>query len=364
VRFDEATLYEIVTTYASFGDHHTGTEADRATTAWLVDLLGEMGAATELETFTFDRFQAEAELTTDGTMVPCLPLFYSEVGAVDSADLEFVELASTAVGNARALDDGLPQNDDGRPLVIGIESPVGLPVQCNRVPTRLLGRPAVVVPQDWIERARSNAHLRFSGSLEPGRSANVLASLGDPAAPEVMITTPLTGWTPAAGERGTGLAVALAIASALSDRYRVVFSACAGHELDHIGLRHHLMTRDLAGRTAIHLGASVAACEPDGTGALVLGAQRLTLTTATGATRIAIGDRVADANWSLRDIEPPWPGEGGTWQEAGANVLSFLGGSSVFHTSDDVPEKASTPRALELAAAVALDAARLFLEPS
>ncbi len=360
--FDGAALYDIVVRYASFGDHHTGTEADRATTDWLVGVLGDLGATTELEPFGFDRFAAEAELTVDGAIVPCLPLFYSDVGEVDTTDLEVFELSPAAVGNARALGDVLPRADDGRPLVVAIESPVGLPVQCNRVPDVLLGRPAVVVAQDGVERVRSGARLRFRGARQPGQSANVLATLGDPAAPEALITTPLTGWTPAAGERGTGLAVALALASALAERFHVVFSACAGHELDHIGLRHHLSTRDPSGRPVVHLGASVAACEADDNGVLVLGRQRRSLTTASGATRAAIEQRVTGANWTLLDVEPPWPGEGGTWRDAGAEVLSFLGGSSVFHTADDVPEKATTPNALELAATIALEATQLFLD--
>ena len=54
--FDSAGLYGIVEQYAAFGNHHTGTEADRATTDWLVDLLQDMGGETKrfkLEQLTF-----------------------------------------------------------------------------------------------------------------------------------------------------------------------------------------------------------------------------------------------------------------------------------------------------------------------
>ena len=37
--FDADGLYEIVATYAGFGNHHTGTSVDAQTTAWLIDLL-------------------------------------------------------------------------------------------------------------------------------------------------------------------------------------------------------------------------------------------------------------------------------------------------------------------------------------
>lgn len=354
-------LFAIVERYSDFGNHHTGTDVDRATTAWLIDLLTRLGATVEENSYTFDRFVATAELTTDDVAsVPCLPLFYSATGTVDTDRFDTFEADAAVVGSAHALDELLPSTSDPTPLIIALDGPDDLAVQCNRVPTRLLGRPAVVIPGNWLDRVRQGARLRFDGSLEPATSANVIATLGNPTAPTVTVTTPLTGWTPAAGERGTGLAAALFIASELASTHHVVFSACSGHEIDHLGLRHFLSTRDLTNQTVIHLGASVAACEPDDSGSLRLG-QRITLTTATGAARSAIKARAADGNWNMADREPPWPGEGGTWLNAGARVLSFLGGSTLFHTLDDVPDKATTPAAIELAATVALDAVRMFL---
>ncbi len=360
--FDPARLYMIVEKYAAFGNHHTGTAADRATTRWLVDTLEELGAHVELDPYPFERFVCEAELTTGGEVVPCVPLFYSGVGDFDTAAVSTYLADYGVVGNAHTLDPLLPADQSKSPLVIAIDGPDDLPVQCNRVPTRLLGRPAVVIAGNWLDRVESDAHLRFSAQLEAAESANVIALLGDANAPEVMITTPLTGWTPAAGERGTGLAVALALAATLAEEYRVVFSACSGHEIDHLGLRHYLSTRELVGKQAIHLGASVAATEPVAGGEPILGDRRICLTTAVGATRAAIAALVPDANWLMPDLDPPWPGEGGTWLEAGAQVLSFLGGASLFHTTDDVPAKATTPEALHLAATVAIDATRLFLK--
>jgi len=360
--FDSAGLYAIVKDYAAFGNHQTGTKADRATTDWLVGLLQKMGGTVERDPYSFDRFVPEASLTVRGQAVPSLPLFYSGTGEFDTSDLETVQVDYGMVGNAQTLDSALPSGQNKTPLVIAIDGPDDLPVQCNRVPTGLLGRPAVVIPGNWLSRVQAGAHLRFSAHMEPGESANVIATFGDPSHPEVMITTPLTGWTPAAGERGTGLAVALAMTAALATENRVIFSACSGHEIDHIGLRHYLSTRDLDGRLAIHLGASVGATERTIDGPPVLGDRRMTLTTATGETRTAIASRVPDANWTMPDLHPPWPGEGGTWQEAGAQVLSFLGGASLFHTTDDVPDKATTPEALALAAETAIDAAQVFLK--
>jgi len=109
----------------------------------------------------------------------------------------------------------------------------------------------------------------------------------------------------------------------------------------------------------IHLGASIGAVEHGPEGA-EHARTRMVLTTATGDLRTTIGRRVADANWTLRDLDD-WPGEGGTWRAAGADVSSFLGSFSLFHAMGDVAERATTPAAMELAAAVAIDTARAFL---
>ncbi|MEM7094049.1 MAG: hypothetical protein AAF567_13670 [Actinomycetota bacterium] len=359
-------LHAIVEVYAGFGNHHTGTPADQATTTWLVDLLRSQGATVVNDAFEFDRFDCQAELRVDGEVVPSVPVFYSATGEFLTRDLAVVELPAEGSGNARGIDRPLADAPDADAVILALDGPDDLPVQCNRVPSRPggSGRPAVIIPANWVERVRSGpADLAFSATVEPGRSANVIAAFGAPDSPEVNVTTPLTGWTPAAGERGTGLAAAIAMAIDLSADYSVTLSACSGHELDHLGLHHYLAARDVSERPAIHLGASVAATEPESTGPEQLGARRIVLTTATGELREVLTDRVRDANWTLVDAEA-WGGEGGTWREAGASVLSFLGSSTVFHTTADTPQRATTPEALVLATDVAIDAARLFLAES
>lgn len=361
-RFSADELYDIVATYAGFGNHHTGTPADAQTTAWLIDLLRGLGASAHEDPFEFDRFVCNVELRAAGQVVPALGVFYSAVGDWQTTDLAVVDVDVSIVGNPRGLDPYLDAAPETEALVLAINGLDDHPVQCNRVPQMRAaqGRPAVIIPGNWAERVRgADTELAFSAALEPGHSANVIASFGSSDAPTINITTPLTGWTPAAGERGTGLAVALAMAVDLAVDHHVTLSVCSGHEIDHIGLNHYLAGRDVVGWPVVHLGASVAAVEPESTGPAGLGDQRMVLTTAEGELRDEIGSRVAAANWRLR-LADPWPGEGGNWFEAGASVLSFLGGSSLFHTTADTAA-ATTPQAMALAAEVAIDAARLFL---
>ena len=355
-------LYQVVVDYAGFGAHLTGTDADRSTAGWLTNLISEIGGTATLEPFSFDRFDVGAELLADGRAVPSVPLYYSATGSFDTDDVQVVIVDSGLAGSAPAFEKRL-SGMDSRAAVIAVDGPDDLPVQCNRFPTKMLGVPGVIVPGNWFDRlGKAELRLRFDASIEPTKSANVLATFGSADLPSIAVTTPLTGWTPAAGERGTGLAAALAVAVELSSEYCVHLSACSGHEIDHIGLRHHLAQRDVRGVPTVHFGASVGAVEPSVSGALELTSTRMSLTTARGPCRSDIAELVTGANWILRDIDPPWPGEGGTWQEAGASVLSFLGSSPLFHTAHDTPERATTPEALHLATTVALAATRRFLE--
>ncbi len=355
-------LYKVVVDYAGFGAHLTGTDADRSTANWLTKLISEIGGTASLEPFAFDRFDVGAELVADARAVPSVPLYYSATGSFDTDDVQVVMVDSGLAGSAPAFEERLT-GLDSRAAVIAVDGPDDLPVQCNRFPTKMLGVPGVIVPGNCFDRlGKAELRLRFDASIEPATSANVLATMGSADLPSIAVTTPLTGWTPAAGERGTGLAAALAVAVELSSEYCVHLSACSGHEIDHIGLRHHLAQRDVRGMPAVHFGASVGAVEPSVSGALELTSTRMSLTTARGPCRSDIAELVTGANWILRDIDPPWPGEGGTWQEAGASVLSFLGSSPLFHTAHDTPERATTPEALHLATTVALAATRRFLE--
>ncbi|WP_423923017.1 hypothetical protein [Candidatus Poriferisodalis sp.] len=357
-------LYKIVVDYAGFGAHLTGTDADRSTADWLTNLICEIGGTATFEPFAFDRFDVRAKLVTNGRAVPSVPLYYSATGSFDTDDVQVVRFGAGVAGSASAFEERL-RSLDSRAVVIAVDGPDELPVQCNRFPTKMLGVPGVIVPGNWFDRlGKAQLRLRFDASIEPATSANVLATFGSADSPVIAVTTPLTGWTPAAGERGTGLAAALAVAVELSSEYSVHFSACSGHEIDHIGLRHHLAQRDVRSVPVIHFGASIGAgaVEPGVSGALELASTRMALTTATGPCRADIAELTTGANWTLRDVEPPWPGEGGTWQEAGAPVLSFLGPFTLFHTAHDTPERATTLEALHLATTVALAAARRFLE--
>ncbi|MEM9565216.1 MAG: hypothetical protein AAGA93_21520 [Actinomycetota bacterium] len=354
-------LYGIVERYAGFGLHHTGTEPDWATARWLVERLRASGGEADIEPFDVDRYVVAAELRSGaGEPIPSVPVFYSAVGHVETDDVTPMAIDGRIEGGARGLDAHLDRlaGEGVAAAALALSGPTPHPIQCNRVPVVRSGPPAIIVAADRLRDVPA-ATLTFTASTEPATAPNVVATVGPTSARPVTVTTPLSGWTPAAGERGTGLAAALALTADLAADHQVRFVACSGHELDHLGLERYLASRSVDADAVIHLGASVGAVEwVDGEGVLDRG--RAVFATADGETRADLADLAAVGNWTLRTPDP-WPGEGGTWRAAGARVLSFVGGSALFHTVGDVPEAATTPEAMATAAEVVVRTTRRFL---
>lgn len=358
VSADGEDLYRVVETYSSFGAHRTGTVAETDTAEWVGELLNTLGGTVEHSTFTVDLWTADTALTlADGTAVPHDAVFYSDVGSTTTRSVEVIDVDRSAASGVSGLDPYLDGASPGDALVFALNGPDDDIVQCNRAPVARSGPPAVIIPGNWSERLTEGAELRFDASLAPGVGRNLTATMGAASARPIVITTPLSGWTTCAGERGTGLAVALAMAAELAKDHHVTFVACGGHELGHIGLARWLDANDVRDRPTIHLGASVGAVDRTGE----LDPARQVLTTVTGDVRFDIDKMVRAGGWTLIDRQV-WMGEGASWRAAGAEVLSFLGSSTYFHCLGDVPAAATSPDALRIAHNVALAAARRFLE--
>lgn len=359
-RFDGPDLYRLVEQYAAFGAHHTASTADRETLDWVASLLEDLGATTTRYTHPLQRWIGSAQVDlADGSSVPCEPLFYSAVGSTTTEQVEVVAVETPLAADAAGLHAWLTSLP-AEGALLAVAGPDDLVVQCNRVP-ELPDRPvpAAVIPHNWADRARAGAVLRFTGDVTDDTSDILLGRLGA-AGPPVTVTTPLSGWFPCAGERGTGLAVALAIAADLAADHRVTFVGCSSHELDHVGLFRYLDEHEVTGQHVIHFGASVGACEFDEHRRATLGSRRMALTTDHSPARAEIAAAAAEGNWRLADPKP-WPGEGRAWRQGGANVLSFVGSFPLFHTAADLPAAATSPDAMRQAYEAASAAVDAFL---
>lgn len=231
----------------------------------------------------------------------------------------------------------------------------------------MIDRPHTLVSgfvADLLERA-SVVRLEAGFDVGPAGSANAIARLGPPGDHPVIITTPLTGWFGCAGERGTGIVVALRLARWMAAEHPVLFVGTTGHELGYLGIRAAVRSGALDGaRAVIHVGASLAAAK-DPEDPTTFTDQRAAVTNLVGAPRHDLDEAMATSDGPAVAAEhQPWLGEAEVLEVLDVPMLSVLGRFPLFHTPDDVPARATSPEllgramtAMQRAAAVLLSTA-------
>jgi hypothetical protein len=128
----------------------------------------------------------------------------------------------------------------------------------------------LIAPSDRdILRQAPSARLELIARRRATTAYNSLARL-DRGGPRLIVSTPQSGWTHCAGERGPGIALWRALAEVIArqpGRPRALFLATSGHEVAHAGLEsllrsdRGLFDGPLAGW--VHLGANLATFDYD-----------------------------------------------------------------------------------------------------
>lgn len=356
--WSDAELYALVEGYARLGDHRTGTAVDQATLMWLTGELQRLGADVVHDLYAFDRHEDTSTVLLDGRPVECLMLPYSFAGTTHDVDpgravlapSSQSELAGLAEARARTVAQGRSV------LVVATDSGYGGLFAVNQHPATEPGVPVVLVGAEHgaAVLAGDPLEVRVDARVATGFTSNLLASWGGaPHEPYVLVTTPLTGWFGCAGERGTGLALAMDIAVTLARDWPVLLLGCTGHELEHLGAEHHLTAGRAAPAAVIHLGASAAASgELPG---LLSPHVRVTVT-GSDTRRVRTGHPVFGAD------EVGWRGEAQVWSRYDVPMLSIAGASPLFHTSQDQLPAATTPALLEQVRDGLLDAAHALVQ--
>jgi hypothetical protein len=357
-------LFKVVRDYSGMGNHRVGTPVDAATNSWFAEQLQAMGAEVELQPIKFDRFDGTTEVTIDGETIPSMPLYYEAVGEARSDAPHLAALkATTGDGPSQAfLDEIAKAKAAGAAIaVIATEGAGGELSTPNCYPKLGSGMPTALVPGRFAEAlAKGKVTARFSGSIVPGESNNVVARFGDPDDAPLVIATPLSGWFTCAAERGTGIAVALALAEEFGRNRPVLVVGSPGHEiLHHIGLEEYLKSNQVAASLILHLGANVAVGLKDpATGRVNLApglsnpkeipeAGRTVFVRMDEVRFSKIEPELASADLPAVLNPPSWNGEGALWANASpASLMSFTGIHPLFHTSGDVPENTTSPEAL------------------
>jgi hypothetical protein len=351
-------VFSTVEQYAALGDHRTGTPVDAATIAWFTERCRAAGAVTTIEEWDFDRYDVDWEVTLDGSPVDSIPLYYEGVGRAQT-DMPFctdIEVMSPDNASELAAIVALARSAGSPVAVMGTRSRTGRLFAFNREAVLGSGLLVLCVPPD-LPAGRVTA--RIEASIVPGSSANVIARFGTISADGVLVVgTPLSGWFRCAGERGTGIAVAIEACRRVAATRPVILVGTSGHELQ--GLGHRRLQLDGTPSAVVHIGASAAA---HGTTPGVL----------SEGVAIAVGGSAAaaDALTGLgRPVQVPddahrgdplwWRGEAQEWSRLGVPLISIAGYSHLFHSPADLPDAATTP-ALLASVADALTEAALAL---
>ena len=353
---------EILERYAALGLHRTGNPTDGATAAWLEDLLSGAGARVERHGYGFPMVKGAASLAAPLADVPLLPLYYAGEGTLETERVHLVSLpfevdhVPEGIGGLLASAVAEAQAAGAEVAVLTTPCPNDSLCAINRDPRNRIGFPICLAPGRALERLHSNPlHIRYSVEIGPGESENLTAvwrAPGDKRLP-IMITTPTTGWFTCAGERGSGLAVALSVAQAMADRHPILLSLMSGHELGFMGGRRFAEAFDEPLAGVLHLGSCVA----DKAG-YEAAAGRFMPDALTAVTNLApdgfaaIRQILEPLGVPLRRPERPrdpacWIGESQLWAERGVPMLSIAGASPTFHTPEDTFEAAADPGLLQ-----------------
>jgi len=234
----------------------------------------------------------------------------------------------------------------------------------NRAPVLPGLVPICLAPGRALAQLRaSRPGVHFQADITSGRSENLTALFPCPSSAHLplVITTPLTGWFACAGERGTGIAIAISVAQELSKQVPVLLVMPTGHELGYYGAAKFVDAFDRPICGVLHLGSCIA----DKTALGVGGAMRAV----TNLKDAAFSQVCKDLNGLSITPEQPfnptasaeWIGESELWAPRGDPMISIAGTSDVFHTPEDKVEAVTSPEILDAVRACVFSAAQALI---
>ncbi len=349
-------LYETVVHYAELGDHRTGTDVDAATVNWLAGLLAESGADVTRQPYTFPKFDGHARCTDPAREVRLEPLYYSAVGDhreeeafVTSIDFDDDHSDHAVAERLAAI---VRQTQDARATlaVVATQSASGGLCAINRAPTTPGEVPICLAPgQAYDALCAAPVGVHFTAKVSTGHSENLSAYFPSKTAdrPPLVVTTPLSGWFSCAGERGTGIAVAISICQDLSAHGPVLLVMPTGHELGYLGAAKFIEGLDHPVTGVLHLGSCIA----DKTALGQDGAMRAVSNldgTAFNRVCSALASLNIKPDQPLTPTAPEeWVGESELWAPFNYPMISIAGTSETFHTPEDLPHNATTGELLD-----------------
>lgn len=358
--------------YIALGVKASGGAADNACGAWLERTLELNGFTVQRQAFETPYFDGERSALTAGgaeaALLPLAPVIPATItgplavqrpgeasprGAILVATLPHLRWLTS---EARPILDRIEQaaRDGAGALLLVTTGPTGEALALNADPHKRWPLPvAVLAPR---ETARFGNALRTGATatydvrgVSGRRSAfNVVGRRERPGGKRIVISTPRSGWTIAAGERGPGIAVWRALAQWAPEALRnadITMIATSGHEYENWGgetyLKSALAPPPAQTQLWAHLGAGFAARDWHELGPRLLplpsvDSQRLCIATDNIAADCRAALRGAPGLESVYPAAQGAAGELGNILAAGyARAFGVLGAHRYHHAAED-----------------------------
>ena len=343
-------LLDWVKTYADLGWHRTGTDVDRNTFDWLFKEVLELDGRPKEQSYEFPFYSFEVKAA--GFHIE--PLYYSFEGEGEAINYLIERLdfdkdhgddyvkQSVEVLARKAQSEGA----DGLVLLTGDEN--SNLVAINQTPKSPGALPIFLLAGKDHERFLVEKPLiKFSCSLSSKASRNLVAEFGDfsTGAPPLMVTTPMSGWFTCAGERGTGLAIALSVAAEIGQIYPVLLLCPSGHELGYWGAHRFAENFDGELKAILHIGSCAAIkIEAD---PMMVARSNLQQQTFDCVSEIMFGNALTLERPSDPLDPKSWFGEAECWAPKAMPMVSVAGLSRDFHQISDTSDRSTNQQALD-----------------
>lgn len=344
---NELDLFELVETFSNFGPHRTGAGSSEQVNDWLSRILTAQSAKVSVESFTYPHFTSAVTDLTNSTMLEAELLYFSWTGdqvvtkpyfcTVDAQAAEHDILKRISRHTKTALANG---HDC---VLVETESLAGGLCGINRAFQQAGVVPIILAAPGSAQRLfAAPVRIRCQGDCHDRSVENIIAHFPGPQGTGLaVVTTPISGWFGCAGERGTGLALAINVAQYLSQELAVDLVLTRGHEIGYLG--GYAFVKSYSGKPefVLHLGSCLANRSADVDSicfAPIDQMQRVlqSLAPLQGGT-FTPANPVDENNWQ---------GESKCWASEQYPILSIAGQAPLFHTQSDLPHAATSPEHL------------------
>ena len=266
--FRPERLFADVKTYSDAGNKQSGGTGDRWTADWTATRLSAAGFSVERQAFDVPWFESSGcELVLGELKTPLIvqPLVVPTPAGGLSGPLRLAEVADSLAGAIavvrlphrrwssllerpvrEAIADAATRG--AAAIIVVTTGPTGAALLLNApadqplstCPLALLA-PNRAAPVIEAARHGREARLVLAGRGGWRKAENIIGRRERGGKPWIVVSTPRSGWTDCAGERGPGVAIWLALADWLPRAFAghsLLFLCNSGHEYENLGASH------------------------------------------------------------------------------------------------------------------------------